>query len=300
LVQVFTEDEKNSAADVYAFLVKAGGAPFASRIVKAMASSFYEQAQYERGIEAYELLLKLDPAAEEAPDDGLAIAQGYSTLEDWPNLRLLYVRLLRDYTLDPATHKPGAWARAQGRPEAIAAAETKIEAQLRRDATNLHGKAQRDKTSRAEYEGAAALYEVYLSHFGSSPGAYDSEFALAEVQFYHLGKYSDAATHYMAVARRNPKGPLTHDAVYNAIAALERSRSSADSTALRADSEVDKKFTEAMELYIQLYPDDPNVPELLFRQGKLYYDHRVFDAAVRQWGLLLEKFPNSKFAADAG
>jgi len=40
----------------------------------------------------------------------------------------------------------------------------------------------------------------------------------------------------------------------------------------KGESEVDKKFTEAMELYIQLYPNDPDIPELLFRQGKLYYD----------------------------
>ena len=42
------------------------------------------------------------------------------------------------------------------------------------------------------------------------------------------------------------------------------------------------------------------MPELLFRQGKLYYDYEVYDPAVRQWGLLLEKYPNSQYAAGAG
>ena len=68
----------------------------------------------------------------------------------------------------------------------------------------------------------------------------------------------------------------------------------------KGETEADKKFTEAMELYVQLYPNDPDIPELLFRQGKLYYDYQVYDAAVRQWGLLLEKYPSSKFAAGAG
>jgi TolA-binding protein len=300
LVEVFTEDDKNTADDVYGFLVKAGGDKFAGKIVKALAAAFYEQAHYERGIEAYELMLKLDPTGPDAPSYGLAIAQGYSTIEDWPKLKATYERLLKTFVLPEQGGEGGAWARAQSDSEVVKAAQARIEKQLREDATNLHGKAQRDKTSRAEYEGAAALYEVYLSRFGKTEAAYEIEFSLAEIYFYHLGKSSDAATHYMATARRNPKGPLTHDALYNAISALERLRYAEFEKKSKGESEVDKKFTEAMELYIQLYPNDPDIPELLFRQGKLYYDHQVYDAAVRQWGLLLEKYPKSKFAEGAG
>lgn len=301
LVEVFTEDEKNNADDVYNFLVKAGGDKFAARIVKALATAFYDQAHYERGIEAYELMLKLDPVGPEAPDYGLAIAQGYATIEDWPKLKATYERLLKTFTLPEPGTEGGTWARAQSNPEVVKAAQARIEKQLREDATNLHGKAQRDKTSRAEFEGAAGLYEVYLGKFSSSPAAYDIEFNLGEIYFYHLNKPSEAATHYLATARRNPKGALTHDALYNAISALERIRyAEFEKNKTKGETEVDKKFTEAMELYIQLYPNDPDIPELLFRQGKLYYDHQVYDAAVRQWGLLLEKYPNSKFAAGAG
>jgi len=300
LVEVFTEDEKNSADDVYGFLVKAGGDKFAGKIVKALAAAFYEQAHYERGIEAYELMLKLDPVGAEAPDYGLAIAHGYATIEDWPKLKVTYERLLKTFILPEPGVEGGAWVRSQSDPENVKAAQARIEKQLREDATNLHGKAQRDRTSRAEFEGAASLYEVYLSKFGKASGAYEAEFSLAEIYFYHLGKNSEAATHYMATARKNPKGALTHDALYNAISALERMRYAEFERKAKGESDVDKKFTEAMELYIQLYPNDPDIPELLFRQGKLYYDHQVYDAAVRQWGLLLEKYPNSKFAAGAG
>jgi cellulose synthase operon protein C len=301
LVEVFTEDEKNNADDVYNFLVKAGGDKFAGRIVNALAAAFYEQAHYERGIEAYELMLKLDPVGPEAPAYGLAIAQGYATVEDWPKLKTTYERLLKTFTVPEAGADGGTWARAQANPEVVKAAEARIEKQLREDATNLHGKAQRDKTSRAEFEGAAALYEVYLGKFGSTIAAYEVEFNLGEIDFYHLDKSSDAATHYLATARRNPKGALTHDALYNAISALERIRHAEfEKNKTKGETEVDKKFTEAMELYIQLYPNDPEIPELLFRQGKLYYDHHVYDAAVRQWGLLLERYPSSKFAAGAG
>ncbi|MBM4361991.1 MAG: hypothetical protein FJ104_04880 [Deltaproteobacteria bacterium] len=105
--------------------------------------------------------------------------------------------------------------------------------------------------------------------------------------------------------RLDPRGPLSRDALVNALAALETSRArelESTKTAggpVRA-SETDRRLTEAMELYIRTYPEDPDVPEILFRQGRLYYDYRVFDAAVRQWGLLLERYPRSARAATAG
>jgi len=174
-------------------------------------------------------------------------------------------------------------ARAQSDPDTVKAAQARIEKQLREDATNLHGKAQRDRTSRAEFEGAAALYDVYLSRFGkrtapTKPSSTSRDRLLPPRQ------EQRAATHYMATARRNPKGPLTHDALYNAISALERMRHAEFERKTKGESEVDKKFTEAMELYIQLYPNDPDIPELLFRQGKLYYDHQVYDAAFDSGG----------------
>ena len=66
------------------------------------------------------------------------------------------------------------------------------------------------------------------------------------------------------------------------------------------ETDNDRKFSEAIELYVQLYPDDPDLPEILFRQGRLYYDRQIFDPAVRLFGQLLERFPNSEYANPAG
>ena len=46
------------------------------------------------------------------------------------------------------------------------------------------------------------------------------------------------------------------------------------------ETPTDATLTEAMELYIKEYPDDKQIPELLFRQGKLYYDYQVYDPAA--------------------
>jgi tetratricopeptide (TPR) repeat protein len=315
LVAVFVEDEKNSAEDMHRFLVKAGGEKFAGEIVRALAAAFYEQSQYERGIEAYRLLLSLEPMSPHAYEYGLAVAQGMSTMQLWDPLDKQYRSVIADFTVPlllrmppvaPAAPapQPSAWARGQT-DAVLKAAEDAIEKQLHQDAVSLHAKAQADKTSRAEYQAAAHLYETYLSRFSARHDAYESSFNLGEIYFYHLGDDAKAADAYLAAVRLDPNGSLSRDALYNALAALETSRekeleASKQAGKRPAESPTDKKLTEAMELYVRTYPNDKEVPELLFRQGKLYYDYEVFDPAVRQWGLLLEKYPSSQFAVGAG
>ncbi|HEV8548590.1 MAG TPA: tetratricopeptide repeat protein, partial [Polyangiaceae bacterium] len=90
-----------------------------------------------------------------------------------------------------------------------------------------------------------------------------------------------------------------------ALASLEVARAAEFEAAKKAgkkqeETPTDKKLTEAMELYVRTYPGDKQIPELLFRQGKLYYDYGVYDPAVRQWGLLLEKYPTHQLTPGAG
>ncbi len=309
LIEVFTEDEKNTAQDVYGFLTKIGGDRFAGKVVRALAVQFYDQAHYDRGIEAYELLLKLEPASSDAGRWMLAIAEGYNASEDWPKLKATYDRAVTGVAAG------STWAKTQGDPSVVAASTRDLERQLKEHALQLHARAQKDKTSRAEFDGAAGLYGVYLSKFAGEKEAYQVHYYLAEIYFYRLEKPTDAATHYMAAARaipnaaaeKEPLKSLRHDAIYNAIAALERvrfaeleARKKQPQGSAFQETEADKKFAEALDLYAQLYPNDPALPELFFRQGRQYYDYGVYDAAVKIWGSLLEKFPRSQFALSAG
>lgn len=306
LVEVFTEDEKNTAQDMHRFLVQIGGDRFAVKIVKALAETFYEQAHYERGIEAYELLLRLDPANAEAPEWVLAEARGYEQLESYPKLKATYARLLGDYSAG------GKWSKTQTDKARVAAVESSVKADLARVAKATHAKAQRDGSA-TEFESAAGFYDVYLSRYGKEPASYLSHFYLGEIQYFRLNRGDDAAVHYMAAARMIPEKEaavepgksLRHDAVYNAIAALEAKRTQ-ELEARRAkkeaykETETDKRFAEALDLYAKLYPTDPALPELFFRQGKLYYDSGSYDPAVRIFGSLIEKFPTSPRAGPAG
>ncbi len=304
LVEVFTEDDKNTAQDVYAFLTKIRGDRFAGKVVRTLAAQFYDQAHFERGVEAYELLLRLEPASPEAGRWILAIAEGYNAAENWTKLRVTYERAA-------ATYGPGsAWARSQTDAAGVVQTADAIEAQLREQALQLHAKAQKDRASRTEFEGAAGLYGVYVAAFGTRPHAPEVHFHLAEIDFYHLENPTEAAVHYMAAARMGradtpPEQKLRRDAIFNAIAALEQVRALETDARKREPTtarhtETDKHFAEALNLVAQLYPNDPALPELFFRHGKRYYDDGAFDGAVAIWGALIEKFPRSPSALGAG
>ncbi len=307
LVAVFVEDEQNSAEDMYRFLKRAGGAKFAGKIVEALAEAFYDQAHYERGIEAYRLLLKLQPTSAHGYEYALKVAQGHSTMEAWRPLAEDYRWIIREYVPKPKHQAKGgtqsAWVASQ--PEKVRArARAATEAQLRSDAVGLHAKAQADD-SESEFKAAALLYGVYLERFAEADAAYEVYFNLGEIHFYRLKDANRAADNYLAAVKKNPKGKLSRGALYNALAALEVARAAefeVDKKKHRTPKETptDKKLTRAMELYVESYPEDKQVPELLFRQGKLYYDYGVYDPAVRQWGLLVEKYPRSSYAAGAG
>jgi TolA-binding protein len=309
LVSVFVEDEKNTADDMYGFLVKAGGEKFAGQIVRALAETLYDQAHYERGIEAYRLLIKLEPTSREAYQHALKVAAGHSTMSLWQELIGDYTQILAHYTA-PKPDKKGkrvqasAWVQVQN-PRTLQEAEVAIQKQIYQDAVGLHAKAQADKISKAQFEAADRLYAVYLSRFDSGQDAFDAYFNRAEINFYHLADGNKSAENYLAAVRLQPRSPLAKGALYNALIALEIVREKEFDEAKSKgegprETATDKQLTEAMELYIASYPNDPQVPDLLFRQGQLYYDYGVYDPAVRQWGLLLEKYPESKDARAAG
>jgi tetratricopeptide (TPR) repeat protein len=300
VVEVFTEDEKNTAQDLFNFLTRIGGERFSGKIVRALAQQFYDQAHYERGIEAYELLLKLEPTSRDAGQWVIQIADGYNAIEDWPHLKTTFDRAITQYT------SGGPWSRTQADAANVDATTTAIEKALREDSTALHAKAQKDKTSRAEFEGAVNLYDAYLTKFGSEPKAYEVQFNVGEIDFFRLEKNLDAATHYLAAARAIPAketggglATMRHDALYNALVALSREMDAKDKKA-QGETEADKKYAEALDLYAQFYPNDPQLPAMFYRQGRAYFENANYDSAVKIWGMLLEKFPNSKESGDAG
>ncbi len=331
LIQVFVEDERNTAQDVFTFLEEIGGEQYASRVLTRLSETYFGQARYERGIEAYKLLLEMEPGSPDAPEWQRMIASGYAAVDDEEHT----VEALQALAENAREGTP--WARLQADPEVIERGRALAERSIRRQALMWHEEGQREE-QRPKLEHASNLYGVYLEHFPDTPASYQIQFYRAEILFHRLEQWAAAGDAYLGAARMNPRGDFTRDALYNAIGAFERVREQElencdrgsqptppqapeapaaepaeaeeaqeqqprpqqQGPARCGESENDRKFSAAIELYVELFPNDPDLPEILFRQGRLYYDRSIYDPAVRLFGQLLERYPNSQYAEPAG
>lgn len=312
LVDVFIADEKTSAQDVYSFLQKIGGERFAGKIVRKLASAYEDAGRYKKAVEAYELLRKLEPTSPEGTQHVLAIARAWVIERDDGKIVATYQRLLDDHlpsavpTLpagDKAASKPtpATWAKSQLDPKVVEASTKSIEQELRTRAFEIHAHAQATKDTN-EFRLAKKLYHLYLTRFRDNSNAYDVLFYVAEIEYHRLGEDSEAARDYLACAKLNPKGGLSRDALFNALTALERLRTKEleASKGKGEETDTDKRFAEALSFYAATYPNDPEIPGFLLNQGVTYYDHKIYDPAIKIFGELLTRYPNSKEAAAAG
>ena len=82
LVELFTEDDTKSAHDAFEFLAQIGGKQYSRKVLKQLADTVFDQTRYERAVEAYRLLIELDPNSAEAPDYHGKIVESYQLLGD--------------------------------------------------------------------------------------------------------------------------------------------------------------------------------------------------------------------------
>lgn len=301
LIQVFTEDERNTAADLHRFLKEIGGDRYAVQMLRRLSRAFFDQSRFERAVEAYAMLLDKEPDSPEAPEHQTQIAAAYAALDDAERTIAALDRLA-------ATYAPGTtWAQRQADPRAPEQAMAAAERAVRGQAMLYHARAQREKQA-GDFEHAAALYRVHIARFPSSVFGYEMSFYLAEILYHRQQKLDEAGEAYLRAAKLRPKGELTQDALYNAVLAFERVRTAelarcekgGAQRAACAETETDRRLSEAIGMYVELFPSDPEVPGVLFRQGKLYFDRGLYDPAVRQLGQLLERYPKSEHATSAG
>jgi TolA-binding protein len=323
LIQVFTEDERNTAADLHRFLAGIGGERYAGRVLRRLSRAFFDQGRYPRAIEAYRMLLESEPDDPNAPQYQRQIAAAYAALDDQDNTIAALTALARNYG------EAGPWAQKQADPDVVKRADESGERAVRTQAMRYHERAQKEKTPK-DFEYAAALYRVHVDNYPKSLHAYDVTFYLAELLFHRLNRPEEAGEYYLRAAKANPKGQFTKDALYNAIVAFESVRTkelagcskdvarpvvnvtaapapasdTAPVPAAKADpcseTPTDHKFSDAVALYTELYPNDPEVPGILFRQGRMYFERGIYDPAIRQLGQLLDSYPKSEYASTAG
>ncbi|HXJ21726.1 MAG TPA: tetratricopeptide repeat protein [Polyangia bacterium] len=301
LVELFTEDDTKTARDAFEFLAQIGGKEYSRKVLKQLADTVFDQTRYERAVEAYRLLIELDPNAGDAPDYAGKIVEGYQLLGDTKGAVAEMRKLASDY----GPRSP--WAAANhDRPNTVAHARTMAEALIRNLAKTMHGEAQQnEKTTkvvdRDRYARAAEAYEFYLANFPDAPDAAELRYLRADILYFKLGKFEDAGREYLAVGKTQPVGKFHKDALLQSMAAFEKVRKPLSSGgAKREITDSDRLFGEAADLYATLFPNDKEIVTVIYKNGQFFFDYGDYDEAVKRFGLIIERYPDDPNAGSAG
>ena len=296
LVELFTEDDTKSAHDAFEFLAQIGGKQYSRKVLKQLADTVFDQTRYERAVEAYRLLIELDPNSAEAPDYHGKIVESYQLLGDVTTAVAEMRKLANNY----GGRSP--WAAAnKDRPKALEHARTLAEGLIRTLAKTMHAEAQQnEKTTKVvdkvRYARAAEAYEFYLANFPDAADATELRYLRADILYFKLGKYEDAGREYLAVGKSQPVGKYHKDALLQAMGAFEKVRKPGE----REITESDRLFGEAADLYAVLFPKDKEIVTVIYKNGQFFFDYGDYDEAVKRFGLIVERYPDDPNAGAAG
>ncbi len=320
LVIVFTEDRAISAKEVFDFLASIGGERYSKDVLIKVADAYLGQAEYDRAVDTYKFLIAMEPDGLGAAAYQRQIVDTWASALDQPE-SLAAAKILVD------TYGPGtAWAKAQRNRDGLNRSLGASEELLRTLAKNLHADAQaREKGAKppkrpaeptaaddnryrafldkngltAAYRQATAGYALYLSAFGAAPDAAELRFFRAQILLLKLYEYEAAGDEFLAVGKTAPVGKYHKDALLAGMAAFEKARPP-DTAGKRELTEVDQKFAEAVDLYATLFPADPELVGVIFKNGQRFYDYGNYDEAIKRFGVIVTKYPDHPDAGPAG
>jgi tetratricopeptide (TPR) repeat protein len=326
LVVVFTEDRRITAKEVFDFLASIGGERYSRDVLIKVADAYAGQAEYDRAVDTFGFLIALEPDSLAAAAWQRRVIETWLASLDTPEA-LAAIKALID------TYGPGTrWAKAQRNRDGLARSLAASEELVRTTAKNLHADAQaREKASKpprrppnggggsdadagwekryrafldragltSAYQLAAAGYDQYLRGFAEAPASAELRFYRAQILFFKLFSFEAAGDEFLAAGKSAPVGTFHKDALMGAMAAFERARPP-DTAGRRELVDVDKKFAEAVDLYATLFPADPALVDVIFKNGQRFYDYGEYDEAIKRFGVIVTKYPDHPDAGAAG
>ena len=320
LVVVFTEDRAISAKEVFDFLASIGGERYSRDVLIKVADAYVGQAEYDRAVDTFAFLIALEPDTIAAAAWQRRIVETWLSALDTPEALGAIKALIETYGPE------SAWAKAQRNRDGLTRSLATSEELVRTTAKNLHAEAQaREKASRppkrpddpdagyeakykafldrqgltSAYQLAAAGYDQYLRGFATAPAAAELRFYRAQILFFKLFQFEPAGDEFLAVGKSAPVGDFHKDALMGAMAAFERARPT-DTAGKRELVLVDKKFAEAVDLYATLFPADPALVDVIFKNGQRFFDYGDYDEAIKRFGVIVTRYPDHPDAGAAG
>ncbi|MEE2755885.1 MAG: tetratricopeptide repeat protein [Myxococcota bacterium] len=312
-----------------------GGHKLANGKLESIARIYNKQDKSQEEVDVYEYLIGNNKEGKKVPEYASYITKSYKKQEKMEKAEETINRFVK--FLDPKRK----WYSINSQYE-----EPRIRSNQYREEeidwliTRFHKKAQESEKkkdlekAKVFYDKAVVYYEQYIELFPKSKFIYEYEFFLAEIYYFQMKKWEDAAKHYRRVVEIDPKGKYSKESAYAVILAKQekmvdaglikgtektgkkgkkRSRiQKASVTYVKTDETDDFKpipkkdlqplqtdFLEACAFYVDTYPKDNRVPEVSFLSAEIWIDSGHYKEGVKRLEVLLEYHSKHKFAGHA-
>ncbi len=268
-----------------------------------LARIYIDQGQNTKAITVLERILKEAPSRLLNLENQLMLVELYDAAGDLPRVSSHFSKLAKNYTED------SVWGKANKAksPEAIAEANEKIPRSMHRHAAIYHNNGL--KTGKTVILNTALdLYALLLEDFPKYPGNVEIRFNFAELNMY-MKKYDIAAREYVKVSRTDMRdGKWAKTSALNAIAAVNKIIEGKKYEKLPPPGEVAQQMNiplekvrliEVVDNYVELYPSEPNIPELRAVCAHIQFMYGHYTKAVERYEAIITLKPQTKEAREA-
>jgi len=309
LVQFFSEEGNLEEAKEY--FTRYGQKKYYRKMLKRLATIYYEQGKNELTIQTYKTLIAEEPMAPDNPEYQDQIIKSY-----WERDAFEEANREIDEMLDQFGRN-SRWAQANAdNTAALEEADNLIEKNVRKAAVDSFQQAIKRKNKEllilAEIE-----YKKYLDYFPDSKKAYEMRFWYGEV-LYKLKKYDLSTDQYEQVVQMDPNGKYLKDAASNTIFSIEKyigkkqkewdkeAKAQRDAMEQEEDplkryapielNEWEKRLITACDTYAKVLPEEENTYQVLYKAAFLLDTRNHFKDANQRYLEIIRAQPRTETA----
>ena len=330
LVQVISEDEKNTPKDIYDFLASIDGAHYSRKVLVRLGEAYEAQTRYDKSVPTWRFLIALDTSHVDAADYELHVFTGLRGANQIaPALDELGV-------IHDQYGTGSKWGKAHPKP--ARKAQASASALLFELGRSIHEGAQAAEKDtkvpdKERYALAARAYGDFVGRYPSDPSSVEVSYLTGDILFFKLGKAEPAGDAYLRVGESAPVGAMHRDALLAAIGAYEKAMTEAPTAAVpvtpadapkapvdpkapaqpdepeaevKADTAesrytpLERKFIRATDLFSVLFAEDEQNGAVLYALGEFFHNRGDYDGAVQRYGKIVVDHPTSANAGVAG
>ncbi|MDP7040807.1 MAG: tetratricopeptide repeat protein [Myxococcota bacterium] len=312
----YADEQWGSLKKLQNYLASIGGRSYAPEVYRALGDIYFDQTRYVDAVNAYKLVLSLDPFHVESPDIQEKVIAAFERSRDFDSATLERNKLTQTYS------EGSAWYEANSdNPEALDKAAKLAKKSLYAAAIYFHKQAQSFKgaddleKAKGAYARAAEIYGEYLSRFPHDKELYNLTYYYAEC-LYYSDELERAAVAYKKVRDAIGENEFFEVAAFSVVLAyqdlarkaeeagalpLVRFLSSAERDAenplnTREIPPLRTELITASDIYTAKFGKDEKTPKILYKAAEVYMAHDQFEEGRRRFVDLIHQYPQDEVA----